>query len=98
MGRTACLARFDSKANPSAIKSLQTFVTGRLRWNDLCRRVSPTRNSALAFSRSSSMNLDCPFFLFAAADGHVAESLGAQLPLAAVLPFALMLLSIAIFP
>jgi Na+/H+ antiporter NhaD/arsenite permease-like protein len=37
-------------------------------------------------------------FLLAAADGHAGESLGAQLPLATVVPFVAMLLSIAMFP
>jgi Na+/H+ antiporter NhaD/arsenite permease-like protein len=42
--------------------------------------------------------LGVPSFLLAAADGHAGESLGAQLPVATVVPFAAMLLSIALFP
>src|SRR5258708_18113286 len=41
---------------------------------------------------------DTATWLLAAAEGHVGESLGAQLPLATVIPFAAMLLSIALFP
>ena len=56
------------------------------------------RRVVLLFLGSAFVWLSTPALLWASAEGHTGPSLGEQLPLAAILPFCAMLLSIALFP